>query len=76
MQNNNIKIEKNTAILLKSVEDFIKQKINPYYISEIENAVKISLNPQTSQNEVNNFIQYIILFFIIVEKSKRNYKKF
>ena len=52
MQNNNIQLERNNN-LLQSVEDLIKVKVNPYYISEIENAVKASLNPLISQNEVN-----------------------
>ena len=54
MQNDINQNERNN--ILKSVEDLINQKVNPYYISEIEKAVKTSLNPLISQNEVNIYL--------------------
>lgn len=38
--------------ILNSVQNQIKQKVNPYFLSEIEKAVKISLNPLASEEEV------------------------
>lgn len=38
--------------ILNSVQNQIKQKVNPYFLSEIEKAVKISLNPLSSEEEV------------------------
>ena len=60
MQNDINQNERNN--ILKSVEDLITQKVNPYYISEIEKAVKTSLNPLISQNEVNIYLNYLIIF--------------
>lgn len=49
MENNNNQSQLN---LIKSLQNKIKQIVNPYYISEIEKAIKESLNPQLLQNEV------------------------
>ena len=38
--------------ILNSVQNQIKQKVNPYFLSEIEKALKISLNPLSSEEEV------------------------
>ena len=38
--------------ILNSVQNQIKQKVNPYFLSEIEKSVKISLNPLSSEEEV------------------------
>lgn len=38
--------------LIQSLQNKIKQVVNPYYISELEIAIKESLNPQLSQNSV------------------------
>ena len=38
--------------ILNSVQNQINQKVNPYLLSEIEKAVKISLNPLSSEEEV------------------------
>ena len=48
--------------LIQSLQNKIKQVVNPYYISELEIAIKESLNPQLSQKSVSKNLIYIIKF--------------
>ena len=38
--------------IMNSVQNQIKEKVNPYFIKEIEKAIKLSLNPNATREEV------------------------
>ena len=50
MENINNQSKKDSS--LETIENKIKEAVNPYRLGEIEKLVKDSLNPQLSQSEV------------------------